>query len=86
MCDQTTDLFRFEFNSGKLMKAKVTLLSSLNGKKYEYIPQAWDLNVFAAMSERECDFLPVFVLKSNGDDKAVYAEWRALTANVGVRE
>ena len=86
VCDQTTDLFRFEFNSGKLMKAKVTLLSSLNGKKYEYIPQAWDLNDFAAMSERECDFLPVFVLKSNGDDKAVYAEWRALTANVGVRE
>ena len=74
----TADVIRFEFNSGKLIKAEMTLLSATAGKKYEYVYQAWEAALFNALSDKTCDFRPVY--SADESENPVYAGWKAFAA------
>ena len=82
--DGKSDLFRFEFNSGKLVKAEVALLCATRGKRYEYVPQAWEIDMFNALSKRTCAFIPAYKIEGNG--KTAYVGWNAFAAREGAGE
>lgn len=72
----TTDLIRFEFSHGKLVKADMTLISATLSGDYSTVYQNWVRTVYLSTDKKNFDVVPVYFADSQG--KATDAEWSVI--------
>lgn len=77
----TTDLIRFEFSKGKLVKAYMTLVSVSSSGEYSMVYQNWVRTVYLSTEKKDFDIVPVYFADLQG--KPTDAEWAVIGSESG---